>query len=311
MNTETADLHTAAPVSSLAHAGRRETLMTLMRRELWEHSALWRAPLIVAIILPLLLIFSVARGIRVDGADLHAADDGVRIMALNISQDAWAAILYVVATIVVSFYALDCLYAERKDRSILFWKSLPVSDGLTVLSKFLVAVVVVPLLVLVLAIASQLLALIVWKLRVAAGGVPDVVAWDTIAWFRGVLVILLLVILSSLWYAPAVAAAMLLSAWVKRSPLLWAVLPLVILPVFEYILFRTGYIWSFIRYRKDGIWWVLGTRDGHAIINEHSHLLTDLRWGAAFTNVNLWLGVVAAAGLLYLAARVRRYRDDT
>ena len=308
MNTETADLR-SVPVSAAAGSDTRKVLFTLVRRELWEHASLWRVPLIVAGLLAITTIFSVSFDIN----DRHMPHigDPERVMVLNVSQDAWAVILYLVASFAVTFYVLDSLYTERKDRSILFWKSLPVSDGLTVLSKFLVAAVLVPLAVFVLASASHLVALIIWKLRVAAGGVPDVVTWDTIAWLRGEVVIFLCLILSSLWYAPVIAAALLLSAWVKRSPLLWATLPLLVLPIFEYIVFRTGYIWSFIRYRSGGIWHILGTRDGHSLMNEQMHMLNDLNWAAAFTSLDLWLGMLAAAALLYAAARVRRYRDDT
>jgi ABC-2 type transport system permease protein len=312
MNTETAELQSAAvPAAARTHGGTRATLVTLLRREFWEHPALWRVPLIVASLLTLTTVFSVRLGINVNDTHLSEVDASARVMLLNVSQELWAILIYLVAGIVITLYVLDCLYAERKDRSILFWKSLPVSDGLTVLAKFLVAAVVVPLGVFVLATASHLLALAIWKLRVAAGGAPDVIAWDTLAWLRGELVIFLCLILSSLWYAPLIAAAILLSAWAKRSPLLWATLPLVLLPIFEYIVFRTGYIWSFIRYREYGIWYVLTTRNGRPIIDEHARLLNDLNWSAAFTNVNLWLGVLAAAALLYAAARIRRYRDDT
>jgi ABC-2 type transport system permease protein len=308
MNTETADLRTV-PVSAVAGSDTRGILLTLMRREFWEHAALWRVPLIVAGLLAISTIFSVS--IDVNSDRVAHIGDPERIMVLNVTQDVWAMVIYLVASIVVTFYALDALYTERKDRSILFWKSLPVSDGLTVLSKFLVAVVLVPLGVFVLAIASHLMAFTIWKLRVAAGGVPDVINWNTVAWLRGELVIFLCLILSSLWYAPLVAAALLLSSWVKRSPLLWATLPLFLVPIFEYIVFRTRYIWSFIRYRSGGIWHILGTRDGHSVMSEQMRMLNDLNWAGAFTSVNLWLGVLAAAAMLYAAARIRRYRDDT
>jgi ABC-2 type transport system permease protein len=311
MNTQTADLLATGTVPRV-HGGTRETLRTLMQREFWEHPALWRAPAIVAGLLAVATVFAVARGIHIDGGNIPGLLDARRVMVLNVSQDVWLMVIYLVASIVVSFYALDCLFAERKDRSILFWKSLPVSDGLTVLSKFLVASVAVPLLVFGLALVSHLIAFFIWKLRVATGGVPDVVAWDTVAWVRGEIFLALLLTLSSLWYAPVIAAMMLVSAWVKRAPIMWATLPLVLLPIFEYIVFRTGYILAFLHYRTQGIWQVLLSRNGEPInINEDSRLLSDLNWLGAFASPGLWLGVAAAAALLYAAARVRRYRDDT
>lgn len=306
MNTETAHL-SVAPSSAAAGHQIRTTLVTLMRREFWEHRGLWLVPTIVAALLALSALVSVTFDFHGNRVPTLGAEQ--QRMVLNMSQMMFALIIYVAAAFVVGFYALDCLYAERKDRSILFWKSLPVSDGMTVLSKFLVAVVAVPLLVLVLAIASQMLAFLIWELRVATGNAPDVVRWDAVAWLRGVTVIFLITVLSSLWYAPVIAASMLLSAWIKKNPLLWSVLGPVLLVVFEYIVFRTGYVSSVIRYRSGALWKVLAPHNGHSVDN--MRILSDLNWADAFTFPNLWLGVVAAAALLWAAARVRRYRDDT
>ena len=305
MNTDTAHL-TAAPASAAAAHQTRTALVTLVRREFWEHRGLWLVPTVIAGLLSIVTLFAVS--IDFHGARVPILSQDQRLMVLNMSQMMFALIIYVAAAFVVGFYALDCLYAERKDRSILFWKSLPVSDGMTVLSKFLVAMVVVPLLVFVLAIASQFVAFLIWELRVATGNAPDVVAWDTLAWLRGVTVIFLITLLSSLWYAPVIAASMVLSAWIKKNPLLWSVLGPVLLVVFEYLVFRTGYVSSVIRYRTNAIWKVLAP---HNVNSENLRLLSDLNWGHAFTFPNLWLGVLAAAALLWAAARIRRYRDDT
>jgi ABC-2 type transport system permease protein len=309
MNTETAALSATAPAADPV-PDLRTTLTTLLKRELWEHPALWRVPLIVAAVLALCTIFSVSLGIQINDQRLSLIGEPERIIVLNMSQIVWAVIMCLVSGVVGTFYALDCLYAERKDRSILFWKSLPVSDELTVLSKFVVLVVLLPLLTFVLASASHLLALAIWRVRVATGGVPDVVAWGTVAWLRGEAVIFLCMLLAVLWYAPLAAAALLLSAWVKRSPVLWATLPLLLLPIFEHIVFRTHYVWRFIQYRSNGVWDLLTHRDGHDLVSGQGKLLHDLNWAAAFASPDLWLGLLAAAAMLYGAARLRRYRDD-
>ncbi len=306
MNTQTAHLE-SAPLSAAAGHETRTTLITLMRREFWEHRGLWRVPSIVAALLALATLVSVSLDFH--GNRMPSLSAQQKLMVLNMSQMMFALIIYAAAAFVVGFYALDCLYSERKDRSILFWKSLPVSDGMTVLSKFLVAVVAVPLLVFALALASQLLAFLIWELRVTLGNAPDVVRWDTLAWLRGVTVIFLITVLSSLWYAPVIAASLVLSAWIKKNPLLWSVLGPLLLVVFEYVVFRTGYVASVIRYRSGAIWKVLAPHNGHT--GENLRILSDLNWADAFTFANLWLGVVAAAALLWAAARIRRYRDDT
>ncbi|MBS0365830.1 MAG: ABC-2 transporter permease [Proteobacteria bacterium] len=308
MNTE------ATAVASPPAVSARTTLLTLVRRELWEHPALWRVPLIVAGFLAVAAaLVSTRATIDVDAGHLAQIGPGIHAMVLNVSQDAFAAVIWLFTAVVVSFYALDCLYAERKDRSILFWKSLPVSDGQTVLSKFLTAMVAAPLAAFVLATASHLIAFAAWWLRShLGGGLPDLVGWDTVAWLRGELLMFLVMLLAVLWYAPLVAAAMLLSVAVKRSPVLWAFLGPLLLWVADLLVFHTGWVASVAKYRSSGIWDALATRGGHQIvIDEHTYLLHALNWGAAFGLVDLWLGVLAAAALVYAAARVRRYRDDT
>src|SRR5206468_10746510 len=59
------------------------------------------------------------------------------------------------ALIVGIFYCLDALYGERRDRSILFWKSLPVSDVMAVLSKLAIPIVILPLLSFAVTVATQ------------------------------------------------------------------------------------------------------------------------------------------------------------
>ena len=169
--------------------------------------------------------------------------------------------LYLIMLLVLTFYLLDCLYAERKDRSILFWKSLPVSDGLTVLSKFLVAVVVVPLGVLVLAAACHVLLFLVWQLGVATGRLPDVLTWSTVLWFKVEAAMLASLVLGALWYAPVAAAFLVVSAWARRSPIMWVTLAPIVAMVVEWKI-GTHYVAHFLYYRTFGIWEVLGM--GHS-----------------------------------------------
>ncbi|HET7755900.1 MAG TPA: hypothetical protein VI195_03070 [Steroidobacteraceae bacterium] len=306
----------AAP-ASLAPAG---VLLMLVRRELWENRALWIAPLAVAAVLALGALFGHV-GWDVDRERNMHGLDGVlgpaQQMALaTIVQWGLSVPLYLVMVCCVAYYLTDCLYAERKDRSILFWKSLPVSDGYTVLSKLLVAVVVVPVAVFVLALVFHLLFSVIVALRVALGSVPHVLTWDTREWLRTEAAMLSTLVLAMLWYAPAAAYLLLVSAWARRSPLLWASLPLLLAPLLERIALGTHYIGGFIRYRTFGIWGTLALSHGHIVghfddLRPVGTLLDTLHWGAAFTDADLWLGVLAAAALAYAATRIRRYRDDT
>jgi ABC-2 type transport system permease protein len=311
---ETARAPALAPAAR--GGGMVPTLLMLGRRELWEHRALWLAPLIVAglmIALCIVAIFHAHPDLRL--ADLPWFTAQQRAEAFTYAGWSLASPLFLVAFIVVFYYLCDCLYAERKDRSILFWKSLPVSDELTVASKFLVAAVAVPLGVWALAAVTGLVFVGFWNLFVSLGGAPQLRVWDGAAWLGAEAHLLLLVVLSSLWYAPIYAYLMLVSAWARRSVLLWVSLPPTVGPLLEWLAFRTHYLWDFLNYRCFGIWRVVGLGHSEMQLGHHARIggpaLADGHFAAAFSSFDLWLGVLAAVALLYAAARIRRYRDDT
>jgi ABC-2 type transport system permease protein len=298
------------------------TLVTLVRREFWEHRYLWIAPLIVEAVLIVL-------GAIVGRGHVHLPNDtdfggwpnlqAQKVAAFTILQWMLSVPACVVLVGVVSWYALDCLYAERRDRSILFWKSLPVSDGLTVLSKAVVALFAAPLVSFAVALIGFLVFAGILAMRIAAGGVPSVFSWDLLEWFRTELVMLIMLIVAVLWYAPVVAAMMLLSVWARPNPFLWAFLAPIVGPLLERIAFGTRYLSTFLHYRAFGIWGTLAQGPAHGHINIITHhglhpigtLLDEFNIGAALTDIDLWLGVAAGATMLYVATRIRRYRDDT
>jgi ABC-2 type transport system permease protein len=310
-------------------------MIWLIRREVWENRSLWIAPLVVA---GIILVIAAFGGVHVgngndvslgwdSGSGAHMSDqdrESIRsamataplskkqiIYAITLST--FTAVQLFTMIIVLFFYLLDSLLAERKDRSILFWKSLPVSDGLTVLSKFLVAVLVVPLGVLALAAVCHVLLFMVWQLGVATGRLPDVLTWSTLLWFKVEAVMLASLLLGALWYAPLAASFLLVSAWARRSPIMWVTLAPIVAMVVEWKI-GTHYVANFLYYRSFGIWEILGASAHGERLEDGARLeavLGNLNFAAAFTNLNLWLGVLATAALLYATVRVRRYRDDT
>jgi ABC-2 type transport system permease protein len=291
---------------------RAEVLLMLVRREFWEHRALWLAPLVM---LGLVALCAAIGRIHL-GVEESASVQGEaqRVAVLTIIQAVLAVPLYVVAMFVVSFYLLDCLYSERKDRSILFWKSLPVSDGLTVCAKLLVALVVVPLGVFVLALLAHLLCTAILGLRVLSGTVPAVFTWSTYEWLRTGWVMLLVTLLAALWYAPLAGYLLVMSAWVRRAPVLLGTLPVVIGPILEWLAFGTRHFMDFINYRLNGVWWLLGVHNTRLVTKHGLYsvgtALEVLNFRAVLTSVDLWLGLMVTGALLYAAIRVRRFRDD-
>ena len=317
MNTTLADSAPDSPRSDAAPAAKRpgEILLTLVRRELWEHRALWLAPLCTAALLA--LVAGIGRvHIGMDDEAPDFSSQSLRVAVFSIIQFVLAMPLYLVALFVGSYYLLDCLYAERKDRSILFWKSLPVSDRLTVCSKLLVALVVVPLGVFALALLAHLVYTAILAARVSLGSLPPVLTWNSYEWLRTEAVMLLVTLFAALWWAPIAGYLLLVSAWVRRAPILWATLPFVLGPVLEWVAFGTRYLLGFIDYRVNGIWGILGV--GHVdIVSKHGlhhpvgTALEVLDFRHALTAIDVWLGLAVTAALVYAAIRIRRYRDDT
>jgi len=315
----------AAQTASASLAARQTTpaqlLVALVRREFWEHRALWMAPLLIAALLVICAFPAHLDFVPEEARDALADRMNQRAM-FQLLQWGLTVPQYLVMLIVLNFYLLDCLYAERKDRSILFWKSLPISDGATVVSKLLVALVVVPVGVYLLAALTDLLFTAIWLGRAAMGSLPSWVSgmWGTMAWIKVEILMLMGLLTSILWYAPFAAYLLLVSAWARRNVFLWALLPPVFAILIERLAFGTHHVLALIHYRSWGIWEALHLQDAmtHAVIGSGDDRIVslsgvfdtlDLR--DIITNTDLWLGVLVAVGLTFAAARIRRYRDDT
>jgi ABC-2 type transport system permease protein len=303
------------------------TFLTLIRREFWEHRGLLWAPVAVAGLLVLftLLAGGVPRGpihVQVGGASLNdfvAAMTGERQrMFFGIVVAGLLVPQLVVAMLVTFFYLLDSLYSERKDRSILFWKSLPVSDAATVASKACVALVVVPALVFGLAMLVSLVVFGVLAAKYSGTPLATLVQWHTGDWLALQGVLLLNLLVAALWYAPIVAALLMISAAARRATVLWAVVPPIGLTLLEETIFNTNQVWAFLRYRFTGFFDAMGMGFGRAIggptdeqVRRVEVLYQKINAAPLLLNVDLWLGVAVALALLAAAVRLRRWRDDT
>lgn len=325
-----------------------------LRREFWEHRSLWIAPAIWAGIITLMfawLIFAVipgqiGHGISFDGPDSHVMSqldesdrkeiesavaqardghhgpsDADKQTFFAFSHLAITGLIGFVACIVVFFYLLDCLYAERRDRSILFWKSLPISDARVVLSKVAVAMVVVPLGVILLgAVVQLLIGLMVWLRFHGSPLMAHLPDWSLVPWFKSLLVSLVLGLGGVLWYAPIAGYLLLMSSWARRNVFLWAVLPPVALMALEGFFFHTTNVARFIGWRFSGHTRLLhldpsalnvGTRNSGEDLPHVTDVLSQLDMSGMFLSVETWLGVAAAAALVFAAIRLRRYRDES
>jgi len=280
-----------------------------IRRELWENRSLYIAPVIAAAVFVLGFIVSVVRlrhqvsSSQLDTAQLH--------QALTTRFDLAAALIMGVAFFVGIFYAIDALYGERRDRSILFWKSLPISDFITVLSKFAVPIVIVPVISFGITLVTQLAMLLLGSVILVGSGAKIGIVWnvtpfllDSAALFYHLLTI------HGFWYAPLYAWLLLVSAWAPRLPFLWAFLPPFVICGLEKITLGTSYFLDLLKYRALGPNGAMAPEHHQHVsgANIPQHTMATLIPHHFFSTPGLWTGLIVAAVLLFVTVRVRRYR---
>jgi ABC-2 type transport system permease protein len=304
MSTESGALTGAAVASEMAapisiSAGRR--YYWSLRRELWEHHWLYWAPLGVA---------GLAMAGSLVGFTIHHARLPEQIRAAGNPMQPQEAIHYamtagaVMATtmIVAAYYCLDALYGERRDRSILFWKSLPVSDATTVLAKATVPVLL-PVFGTVITAVANFIILLVSSAILAAQGMSVATLWAKADLVRMSLMLLYhMVTVHTLWWMPFFGWFLLVSAWARRAPIVWAVLPPLGIVLLEKLVFNSSHFEAMLLYRFNG---------GPASITPANMMpfdaMTHLTPGAFFSSAGLWTGLAFAAACIFGAIQLRRY----
>jgi ABC-2 type transport system permease protein len=281
-----------------------------VRRELWENRSIYLAPLAAAAVFMLGFLISL-RGLARNMRELSALDpvNQSTLLATPFSH-AWM-LLIPTAFLVGVFYCLDALHGERRDRSVLFWKSLPVSDLTTVLSKASIPLVVLPLLVFAIVVAMQLIMLLLSTAVLLMNGFGVVTLWARLPLFQMELVLLYGLIALTLWYAPLYGWLLLVSGWARRTTFLWAVLPPLAICVVEAIAFHTSYFGSLLKDRLIGFAgdaFAFETPD-NVPVDPHFILLAQLTPGKFLSSPGLWGGLAVAAALIAAAVRLRRYRE--
>src|SRR2546427_3514470 len=223
-----------------------------VRRELWENRSIYIAPLAVAgVFLFGFLISTIHLPARMRA--LSALDPARQREAIAMPFDIAAALLMLTQLLVGAFYCLDALHGERRDRSILFWKSLPVSDLTAVLSKATIPLVVLPLLAFTITVALQLIMLLLSSAVLLGSGLSVATLWTQLSFVQMSLLLLYhLVTVHALWHAPIYGWLLLVSGWARRAAFLWSTLPLIAIQIFEKIAFGTSYCSALLNYRFIG-----------------------------------------------------------
>jgi len=268
-------------------------------RELWENHSIYIAPLIVAGIVLFGPIVS-ASHLPVRRHNAMLLDPVHRRAAIEMPYDIAAVMIIFTVFITGVFYCLDALHGERRERSILFWKSLPVSDLTTVLSKIIIPLVVLPMVSFAIIVVTQFIMVLISTVALMPSGLAAT-TWANFNLIRQSLVLLYGLAAIALWHAPIYGWALLVSGWARRATFLWAVLPPLAIGFFEKITFNTAHFASVLRDRFAGFAQKAFAFHGHSI---DSVTLTPATYLAA---PGLWIGLVFAAVFIAAAIRLRRY----
>lgn len=320
-------------------------LPLLLKREYWEHRGgfFWTPVWITAAILILTVLGLISAEVfrsnahvnvgfsldelrnSISADDIAKASNGLDTIQLVFSGVASIGIFFV-----TFFYLLGALYDDRRDRSVLFWKSLPVSDTATVASKALTAMLVIPAIAVLVATAAYVAFLVLICAWVGVHGLnplPAVIGSHPIGMF---LRLVALIPIGALWALPTVGWLLFWSAFVRSKPFLWAVLlPAIVLVANAWLgMLGAPHVGSDAHLAKilgrllfsvmPGSWANAG---GLALGGEHisfnmndDHVVSSLDPSHVYgvlASSNLWIGVLGGLVLLAAAIRMRQTRIET
>ena len=300
----------AGQESSAAAVSATRPYYWSVRREVWENRSIYIAPLAAAGVAMLgffVGLFSPLHSAQMRGYEGTAHE--FLMMVMPYGHTAW--LLLIAAFVVGVFYSLDALYGERRDRSILFWKSLPVSDLTAVLSKASIPLVVLPAMVFVITVATNLVMVLISTVVLVLSGINPMTLWRELPLVQFELVLLYGVIVLALGQAPLFAGLLLISGWARRTAFLWAILPPLAICFFEKLVFHTMHFAHLLGYLVTGgatNAFSFRTPSG-APVDPHFIPLAQITPGRFLSSPGLWIGLAFAAVLLAAAVRLRRYRE--
>jgi ABC-2 type transport system permease protein len=289
------------------------TTMWLIRREFWENRAIWVVPAVIGVALTVAALFG-----RIDfGAAVPAEQQ--RMIAPTVLL-AYGFTFFAVMSIYSSWYLMECLYADRKDRSVLFWKSLPISDTATVLAKLFTAVIAIPLVYFLAADVSTLLLAFIVSMR--AHAYFGSVLWQPELWLQLHVLWLYVIVTTAIWFLPFTGWLMLVSAWAKRAVALWLVLPPLALYGIEQWFFGSHFVGSQLTGRAVGYLsrafydhsnpaaWAT-TAIGTDTITAPTSVWRLLNPVGFVSSPATWIGVLVGAAMIYGAIQLRLRRTET
>ncbi|HEY1879349.1 MAG TPA: hypothetical protein VGG68_05400 [Caulobacteraceae bacterium] len=276
-----------------------------LRRELWENRSLYIAPLVVAALVVFGFLVGAVRiphHVKLD----HNASNQAAISAAPYAAATF--FILVIGAIVGGFYLLGALHNERRDRSILFWKSMPVSDVTAVASKAATVHLVMPVFLFAIILVTQVLMLAIdFAVLVPAGG-QFAGLWANWPVLRMAVVLAWGLLSLSIWFAPLTGYLLMVSAWAKRAPFLWAVLPPLGLILVELFSFGTGHVAHLIGRRISG-----GFDTAFSNVGPHASMvdIDKIDLAGFFSSFEVWGGLIVGVAFLAVAVWLRRTRDPS
>jgi ABC-2 type transport system permease protein len=274
-----------------------------IRREFWENRYLYIAPMAVSAVF---LFGFLINSIHSPGQlrDLVALDSAHKHEHISGPFDISAALLMGTAILLSVFYCGEALHGERRDRSILFWKSLPVSDVTTVLVKASIPLLILPVLVSAVTAVTNVLMLLLSCVVLLATGGSVAMLWAHLPIVQmSLLALYHLLTAHALWPAPVYCWLLLVSGWARRATFLWAVLPIVAIGGLEKLAFNTTQFANLVGSRFIGATAPIASTDVFPT-NPMIHITPAAFLGAP----GLWIGLGISAIFLAAAVRLRRYQ---
>lgn len=312
-------------------------LMALVRREFWENKGAFRTtPLVIGGIYIIFLLMSIFTTAHFDN-ELYTFREAVRLLAeqpvefrARHAQEVMlgsSLFFTLVLSFVVFFYLLGALYDDRKDRSILFWKSLPASDALTIASKLLAAMVLAPLIFWAVFVLTQIAMGIIGSLMVlSVGENPWTLFLSIVNPLRPWFILLVSYLAASIWFLPIYGWLLLVSSFAPRIPLLFAVLPPVVFAILQvWIGFLRTFTLNNNLFGMIGEWVAnspailsAGGHDGRIALSLGFPLTDDFDHSVTLANIlgrlfslHMLTGLVIAAVFLAAALWLRRRATDS
>ncbi|MBK8286518.1 MAG: hypothetical protein IPK97_17540 [Ahniella sp.] len=316
------------------------TFLTLLKREYWENRGgfLWAPIIVISLFTVFTLIGMIAGKVHLGNLPVEMRSLPLDQMIAKLSPEqlqkamigwrhalaGFGLIVQMVLGVVLFFYLLSSLHDDRKDRSILFWKSMPVSDFSTLLSKYVSAALVAPLFAWVGVIVLQLIMLVMFSIFFLSNGVQKYTLLWTEADLIGMWIRMFVGIpLNALWALPAYGWLMMVSSWSRSRPFLWAVfapigvgLVLTWIDVLSNLQIPQSWYWinMFGRAILGVVPWMFGDGANAIGFNFSSDrgpydLYSWEAMGSLLGSAHLWIGVVAGLAMLGVAFYFRRYRE--